>query len=102
MSTTGQERGVDAYELSPTQAGMLYHGLLDEATGVDLEAQTVPVRSRAGEVDLLPFDRLVLAPGSVTRLPSDVATSNDAPWTCMETRGSVTVRSSTAAPAGLT
>src|SRR5262249_51787718 len=33
----GQVRVVDSYELSPTQEGMVFHGLLGEATGVDLE-----------------------------------------------------------------
>ena len=37
MTQPGQTRVVDSYELSPTQEGMLFHGLLGEATGVDLE-----------------------------------------------------------------
>lgn len=48
------------------------HIWLGSADAVDLQAQTVRVTSRAGDTDLLPFDRLVLAPGSVTRLPLDV------------------------------
>ena len=37
MTQPGQIRVVDSYELSPTQEGMLFHGLLGDAPGVDLE-----------------------------------------------------------------
>jgi NADH dehydrogenase len=45
---------------------------LGSADAVDLRARTVQITSRAGGTDVLPFDRLVLAPGSVTRLPPDL------------------------------
>ena len=45
---------------------------LGSADAVDLRARTVRITSRTGYTDALPFDRLVLAPGSVTRLPLDV------------------------------
>ncbi|TDB97242.1 NAD(P)/FAD-dependent oxidoreductase [Nonomuraea longispora] len=38
-----------------------------EATGVDLDARTVTVCDRDGDVTTIGWDRLVLAPGSVTR-----------------------------------
>ena len=44
MTQPGQIRVVDSYELSPTQEGMLFHGLLGEATGVDLEQIVCTVR----------------------------------------------------------
>jgi amino acid adenylation domain-containing protein/non-ribosomal peptide synthase protein (TIGR01720 family) len=37
MTRQDQVRVVDSYELSPTQEGMLFHRLLGEGTGVDLE-----------------------------------------------------------------
>jgi NADH dehydrogenase len=39
------------------------------ATTVDLQAETVVVEHRSGTTESLRWDRLVLAPGSVTRLP---------------------------------
>jgi hypothetical protein len=35
---------LDSYELSPTQEGMLFHGLLGESTGVDLEQIVCTIR----------------------------------------------------------
>jgi NADH dehydrogenase len=42
---------------------------LGYATSVDLEARSVEVEHRSGTTQSLLWDRLVLAPGSVTRLP---------------------------------
>ena len=44
MTQTGHAGVVDSYELSPTQEGMLFHSLLREATGVDLEQIVCTVR----------------------------------------------------------
>jgi amino acid adenylation domain-containing protein/non-ribosomal peptide synthase protein (TIGR01720 family) len=37
VKPVGHIRVVDSYELSPTQEGMLFHGLLGESTGIDVE-----------------------------------------------------------------
>ena len=42
-------RVVDSYELSPTQEGMLFHGLLGEGTGVDLEQIVCSIRGAFDE-----------------------------------------------------
>jgi len=46
-----QPRAVDAYDLSPTQEGMLFHALQGEATGVDLEQIVCSMRG-AFDADL--------------------------------------------------
>ena len=49
MTSTGPLRVVDSYELSPTQEGMLFHALLGEATGVDLEQIVCSIRGDFAE-----------------------------------------------------
>ena len=49
MTQTGHAGVVDSYELSPTQEGMLFHSLLGEATGVDLEQIVCTVRGAFDE-----------------------------------------------------
>ena len=49
---TPADRIVDSHELSPTQEGMLFHGLLGETSGVDLEQIVCTIRG--------PFDRAAL------------------------------------------
>lgn len=44
--------------------------VLGGAASIDLAARTLTVTSRPGAASPVPFDRLVLAPGSVTRLPA--------------------------------
>jgi Condensation domain len=44
MTPVGHVGVVDSYELSPTQEGMLFHGLLGEGTGVDLEQIVCSIR----------------------------------------------------------
>ena len=53
MTQPGQIRVVDSYELSPTQEGMLFHGLLGEATGVDLEQVVCTVVGTFDETALI-------------------------------------------------
>ncbi|MDP8909370.1 MAG: amino acid adenylation domain-containing protein [Chloroflexota bacterium] len=49
MATAGHMRVVDSYELSPTQEGMLFHSLLGEGTGVDLEQIVCSIRGAFDE-----------------------------------------------------
>ena len=42
-------RVVDSYELSPTQEGMLFHGLLGDATGIDVEQIVCTIRGTFDE-----------------------------------------------------
>ncbi|MGP3935182.1 NAD(P)/FAD-dependent oxidoreductase [Nonomuraea sp. KM88] len=64
---------VAAGVINPADAAVPLRGLRrtrlkpGEAIGIDLDARTVTVRDRDGNVSGIGWDRLVLAPGSVTR-----------------------------------
>ena len=60
-------RIVDSYELSPTQEGMLFHGLLGEATGVDLEQIVCSIRGDFDEQAFLAAFQKVLARHAILR-----------------------------------
>ncbi len=60
---------VDTYALSPTQEGMLFHGLSDDAIGVDLESSGG--RSARGVVSV----SVPGAEGALQRLAGDVGVS---------------------------
>jgi len=49
MTREDHVRVVDSYELSPTQEGMLFHRLLGEGTGVDLEQIVCRIRGQFDE-----------------------------------------------------
>ncbi len=51
--TPGTVRVIDSYELSPTQEGMLFHSLLGEATGVDIEQIVCTVLGAFDETALI-------------------------------------------------
>ena len=53
QTSTGEIHVVDSYELSPTQEGMLFHGLLGEATGVDVEQIVCTIRGAFDEEALV-------------------------------------------------
>jgi len=53
VTQPGQIRVVDSYELSPTQEGMVFHGLLGEGTGVDIEQIVCTARGGLDEPALI-------------------------------------------------
>ncbi len=67
MTQEVQVRIVDSYELSPMQEGMVFHGLLGEGTGVDLEQIVCSIRGAFDEPGFVAAFQAVAARHAILR-----------------------------------
>jgi amino acid adenylation domain-containing protein/non-ribosomal peptide synthase protein (TIGR01720 family) len=67
MTLEVQVRVVDSYELSPMQEGMVFHGLLGEGTGVDLEQIVCAIHGAFDEAGFVAAFQAVVARHAILR-----------------------------------